>query len=106
MALVLRSQLKKINDIRAKVPISIKKPTTDRTSKNVAIQTLKQQLPKSTNPINYIITCSVHIYMYTPCTKSPRTGLLINNNTNVLQHNKFEKKNVKLQQLLNLIKIH
>lgn len=40
MALVLRSQLKKINDIRAKVPISIKKNTTDRTSKNVAIQTL------------------------------------------------------------------
>lgn len=31
---------------------------------------------------------------------------MINNNTNVLQHNKFEKKNVKLQQLLNLIKIH
>lgn len=44
--------------------------------------------------------------MYTPCTKSSRTVLLINNNTNVLQHNKFEKKYVKLQQLLNLIKIH
>lgn len=106
MALVLRSQLKKINDIRAKVPISIKKTLRIELQKNVAIQTLKQQLPKSTNPINYIITCSVHIYLYTPCTKSPRTGLLINNNTNVLQHNKFEEKNVKLQQLLNLIKIH
>lgn len=101
MALVLRSQLKKINDIRAKVPID-KKNTTDRTSKNVAIQTLKQQLPKRTNPINYIITCSVHIYMYTPCTKSPRTGLLINNNTNVLQHNKFEKKKCKIATTIEL----
>lgn len=102
MALVLRSQLKKINDIRAKVPISIKKTLRIELQKNVAIQTLKQQLPKSTNPINYIITCSVHIYMYTPCTKSSRTGLLINNNTNVLQHNKFEKKKCKIATTIEL----
>lgn len=102
MALVLRSQLKKINDIRAKVPISIKKTLRIDLQKNVAIQTLKQQLPKSTNPINYIITCSVDIYMYTPCTKSPRTGLLINNNTNVLQHNKFEKKKCKIATTIEL----
>lgn len=40
--------------------------------------------------------------MYTPCTKSPRTGLLINNNTNVLQHNTFEKKKCKIATTIEL----
>lgn len=42
--------------------------------------------------------------MYTPCTKSSRTGLLINNNTNVLQHNKFEKKKCKIATTIELDK--